>query len=449
MKSLFQSFIGKSALVTAAGILLAASAAAAPLPKLLPAPPSLETVQHKAFDFFWNESDPVTGLTKDRAVNIGSKPDTYTVASTAATGYALAALPVGVSHNWVAKDAAYGRALTTLRFVHDKLETNHGFYYHFLDKSTGKRVWKSELSSIDTALLLLGARVAGDYWPGTEVQRLSDDLTRRADWTWMQTGGEANPPEALSMGWKPETGWINSRWQGYSEASYLYWLALGSDPHALRPAAWDAWQVAPAALEGYSVFGGAEPLFMAQMAPGFYDVRGRRDRQGRDWWNAWRNAHLADAAYCKRNSAQRRTYADGFWGITACDQPPPVGYGANWPAAGHEDGTVAPTAMLSGILFTPRQSQAALVTLWQKHHTQLWGRYGFSNAFNVNKNWYDTDVVGIDLGMMLLAIENARTGLVWHLLSPDPVIVQGLKEAGFVKEAGLVAGRRALHTAGK
>lgn len=435
MKHINSTLIG-----LAAGILLAASACAAPLSSIPPAaqppPPTLEVVQHRAFDFFWNESDPVTGLTKDRAVNRGGKPDTYTVASTAATGYALAALPVGVSHGWVTKDAAYARALTTLRFVHDKLESSHGFYYHFLDKTTGQRVWKCELSSIDTALLLLGARTAGRYWSGTEVERLSGDLTARADWRWMQAAdGKAPEDKTLAMGWKPETGWINSRWQGYSEGSYLYWLAMGTQPLGLGPDAWNDWQVKPAALEGYAVFGGADPLFMAQMAPGYYNVRGERDRQGRDWWTAWNNAHLADWAYCRRNPDGRKTYAEGFWGITACDQPPPVGYGANWPAAGHDDGTVAPTAMLAGVIFVPMQSKAALAALWQKHRNQLWGRYGFSNAFNVDKDWYDTDVVGIDLGMMLLAIENARTGMVWHLLQPDPVVTDGLKSAGFVQLA--------------
>lgn len=426
MKTLLLTLTG-----VAASLVLAASVLSAPLPAPapLPPPPSFEAVQHKAFDFFWNESDPKTGLTKDRAVNVGGKPDTYTVASTAATGYALAALPVGVSHGWVPKDAAYARALLTLQFVHDKLETNHGFYYHFLDKTTGARVWKCELSSIDTALLLMGARTAGDYWPGTKVQQMADDLTRRADWRWMQASGQAQPPKTLSMGWKPETGWIDARWQGYSEASYLYWLALGTQPAGLNAEAWDAWEIAPATLEGSAVFGGAEPLFMAQMAPGYLDVKGKRDRQGRDWWTAWTNAHLADIAYCARNPENRKTYAEGFWGITASDQP--AGYGANAPAAGHDDGTVAPTAMLAGVVFVPKQSQAALDNLWAKHRDKIWGRYGFSNAFNVDKDWYDTDVIGIDLGMMLLAIENARTGRVWNLLRPDPVLARGLHKAGF------------------
>ncbi len=413
--------------------LLAALLPASALPAASPSSataPTLETVQHKAFDFFWNESDPKTGLTKDRARNLPGKADTYTVASIAATGYALAALPVGVTHGWVSRKAAYGRALTTLRFVRDRMENNHGFYFHFVDKATGARVWKCELSSVDTALLLMGARVAGDYWRGTEVQRLADAVTDRADWRWMRDGGDAESRSmSLSMGWKPEDGWIKSRWQGYSEASFLYWLALGSRAHPLLARSWDSWEVKPARLEGYAVFGGAEPLFMAQMAPGFCDLRGLRDRQGRDWWTAWRNAHRADIAYCARNPNGRKTYAEGFWGISANDQPPPVGYGASAP--GQDDGTVSPTAMLSGLPFTPDQSRAALTTLWRRHGGDLWGRYGYSNAFNVDKGWYDPDVIGIDLGMMLLTTENARTGLVWRLLRTDSVLERGRAAAGF------------------
>lgn len=394
--------------------------------------PTWETVQHRAFDFFWNESDPKTGLTKDRARNLPGKPDTYTVASVAATGYALASLPVGVSHGWVSRKAAYDRALTTLRFVHDKMESHHGFYYHFVDQATGARVWNCEVSSIDTALLLMGARTAGDYWPHTEIQRLADDLTDRADWLWMQTDGGAKPQEtAPSMGWKPGSGFLASRWQGYSEAFFLYCLVLGSRTYPVALTAWNHWRVGQATVEGYPIFGGAEPLFMAQMASGFLDVQGQQDRQGRDWWKAWRNAHLADQAYCLRNPTGRKTYAEGFWGITACDQPPPVGYGANAPTERRDDGTVAPTAMLSGVMFTPAKSKKALDNLWRKHGSQLWGRYGFSNAFNVDKSWYDTDVIGIDLGMTLLAIENARTGLFWHLTSRDPVMKKGLTAAGF------------------
>lgn len=398
-----------------------------------PLPPSLETVQRRAFDFFWKESDPATGLTHDRARNIGEISGPTTVASTAATGYALAALPVGVSHGWITRQQGYSRARTTLRFLRDQLPDTHGFFFHFVDAKTGHRVWDSELSSIDTALLLLGARVAGDFWPGTEVQKLADDLTDRVDWPWMQTDGGLKPQEtAPSMGWKPGSGFLSARWQGYSEAFFLYCLALGSRTHPLTPNVWDNWHISQETREGRTpVFGGAQPLFMAQMASGYVNVQNFRDRLGRDWWTAWRNAHLADRAYCARNPEHRKTYAEGFWGINADDLPPPVGYGANRPVNGANDGTVAPTAMLAGIMFIPEAADTALRNLWQKHGPQLWGRYGFSNAFNVDKSWYDGDVIGIDLGMMLLAVENAHTGLIWRLTRTDPVIQKGLAAAGF------------------
>lgn len=391
----------------------------------------LDTVQHKAFAFFWNESHPQTGLTKDRARNMGAARDAYTVASIAATGYALASLPVAAERRWVSREAAYQRALTTLRFVHDKLFHSHGFYYHFVDWETGARVWRCELSSIDTALLVLGGLVAGQYWRGTEVEQLADKVYARVDFPWMQRGDGANPSlRTLAMGWKPETGWLNARWQGYSEASLLYLLAMGSPTHPLKQDAWDTWQVAPATVESFVVLGGPTPLFMAQMTPGFYDLRNARDRQNRDWWTNFQNAHRANQAYCARNAARFKTYSDTIWGITACDQPPPVGYEAQAPVDRQNHGTVAPAAAVTSVFVTPELGYASLRAFWEQHR-RVWGRYGFSNALNVDKDWYDRDVVGIDLGMLLLAVENHRTGLIWRLTSAHPAVRRGKTAAGF------------------
>jgi hypothetical protein len=230
--------------------------------------PSFDEIQKRAFDFFWRESHSKTGLTKDRARNTQSG-DTYIVASTASTGYALAALPIGVERGWVPKRAAYDRALTTLRFAVHRLPNNHGFFYHFLDWRTGDRVWKCELSSIDSGLFALGALACGRYFKGTEVEQLANILYERMDWRWMQKGGSAlfTTEKTLSMGWKPEDGWLKSRWSGYSEASYLYFQALGAPKFDLPADVWTSWGVRPATLEGLPVLGGAGPLFMAQMTP--------------------------------------------------------------------------------------------------------------------------------------------------------------------------------------
>jgi hypothetical protein len=313
-----------------------------------------------------------------------------------------------------------------------------------VDWRTGARVWNCELSSIDSALLALGAITAGEYWPGTEAQRLAAEITARMDWRWMRTNGGAMPREpAPSMGWKPGGGFLPSRWAGYSECAFLYLLGLGTPaPHALPRDSWDRWRFGAVREEGVTVYGGPSPIFMAQMTPGFFDLRGLRDRQGRDWWTAWKNAHIADQRYCARKP-ENRTYAAGFWAVNASDQPD--GYGAGSPLDGQNTGTVSPTAMLAGVEFTPDRSRQALKDMWTLRD-RIWGRYGFSNAFNIDKRWYDTDVIGIDLGMMLLLTENTRSGLVWRLVGRSRVARRGLEAAGFHPAAG---SQRRARTAGR
>lgn len=385
---------------------------------------TIEKIAHSAFDFFWKESHPTTGLTKDRAKNIGNA-DSYTVASVASTGFALAALPIGVTHGWVKKNVAQKRALLTLRFLGEKLHHEHGFFYHFVDWRTGERVWSCELSSIDSTLLFLGALTAGRFFGGEVAQR-ADALVARADWPWMQNG--ANAP---SMGWKPDSGFLSARWSGYSEASYLYLLGLGSPEHPLPQAAWDAWTFPEVTVEGLRVFGGPTPAFFAQMTPAYFDLRNKKDRQERNWWANFTHAHQANAAFCARHEDKFLTYRQGIWGITACDQPPPVGYGAQSPSNGDHNGTIAPTAALAGIVFVPELAEKAITALQSRFGEKITGRYGLSNALNADKNWWDPDVIGIDLGMALLAWENHRSGLIWKLMREHPFVQKGLSAAGF------------------
>jgi hypothetical protein len=392
--------------------------------------PSLDEIQKRAFGFFWRESHPKTGLTKDRAKN-NPNGDAYIVASTASTGYALAALPIGVERGWVAKRAAYDRALTTLKFAVYRLPNNHGFFYHFLDWRTGDRVWKCELSSIDSGLFILGALACGRYFKGTEVERLANVLYERMDWRWMQAGGTSlfSREKTLSMGWKPEGGWLSSRWYRYSEASFLYLLALGAPKFDLPTDVWTGWGVKATTFEDLPVLGGPGPLFMAQMTPGYFDLRGKKDRQGYDWWQNFENAHRADIRFCRRNPDRFKTMAAGLWGISASDQP--EGYGALTPVAGQGNGTIVPTAFLAGTLFVPGVAQEALNNLWRlPERSKLWGRYGFANGINLDKAWIDPDVIGIDLGMMLLALENRRSGLLWRLTRDLPMTQKALRKAG-------------------
>jgi hypothetical protein len=396
-----------------------------------------DVVAHKAFAFFWNETHPETGQTKDRARNLLSAPaDTYTVASIASTGYMLASLCIGAERGWVSRREAEERALTSLRFLAETMPSKEGFYYHFTDWRTGERVWKSELSSIDTALLMQGALVAGQYFGGAARER-ADALFARVNWNWMQARAEGDPPDTLlKMGWRPETGFLDSRWSRYDEASYLYLLAMGAPKHALPPGVWERWKVETTTLEGFPVYAPLGPLFWAQMTPAYYDLRGMKDRLGRDWWQNFANTHRGHHAYCAARPDLYPRHSEPLWGITACDQPPAKpgegkGYGAQDPVDGKNDGTVAPTAALAGVLFVPEIAARTLTDLFTHYRPRLWGRYGFSNAFNPKKDWYDEDVIGIDLGMMLLAIENHRSGLIWKRMTAHPVGKKGLRAAGF------------------
>lgn len=390
----------------------------------------ISEIEHRAFEYFWNESDPATGLTRDRASNFGR--ETNAVASIAATGYALSAIPIGVSHKWVSRQAAYSRTLTTLRFIDKTLPNTHGWYYHFVDIHTGARVWNCEISSIDTGLLLMGVIVAGQSFPGTDAAALARRIVDRTDFRWMQTRGSTMPDgEFLSMGWKPESGWLPNDWSGWNESPFLYILAMGSPNHSISADAWSKLSFRAAKVEGYAVIGGPTPLFMAQMGAGLIDFRNMRDSHGVDLWVNSVNAHRANHAYCVHNTTKFKTYAAGLWGVSANDLPPPAGYGAQSDTDGNNDGTVSPSAAITSILFTPDIGQSTLQLLATQHKTQIWGKYGFSDALNVDKNWYDRDVIGIDLGMMLVALEDYRTGLIWHLCRQSTVLGTGLRKAGF------------------
>ena len=386
-----------------------------------------EEVARRATLFFWEESHPKTGLTKDRAVNVGKKlgdKDAYTVASIASTGYALASLAIAAKNKWRGKEEARERAILTLRHLLYKQTQEKGFFYHFIDFRTGERVWNSELSSIDTTLLLYGAIIVGDFFGG-EVATLANTLLARVDWQWMQNGERERPP---TMGWNPEKGFLTSRWDHFDESLYLQILALGS-PKGISQAAWDNLNISTTQPFGTPTqpFGTPGPIFWHQMAFGWLDLRHKKDRQGRDWWENARHWHQYHVDFCAKSTL----YPFGLFGINASDNPD--GYGAHEPVAGQCDGTITPTGAAAAILFVPDAATKVLKTLDTHYRKKIWGRYGFSNALNPTKNWFDKDVIGIDLGMAMVAIENAKSEMVWRATSKHPALQNGLKKAGFVK----------------
>ena len=385
----------------------------------------LEEVQRRAVLFFTECANPASGLVRDRASNSGK--DTYDVASIAATGYGLAALPIGVERGWITRKAAAAQAQRCLEFVLS-MEHHHGWLYHFVDWRTGERRWSCEVSSIDTGLLVMGALICGQYFRGTPIQRLAERLYRRLDWTWMRTNGGQKPAKLLlSHGWKPETGFLSHDWDAYCEHMFLYLLGIGAAGNRLPAASWTAWKRGSYEYAGIKTIA-AGPIFWHHMAHGFYDFRGKKDRLGYDYYAASAAAIRIHRRFCIDNPTKRKGYGRFGWGLNASDGPD--GYMA-YGVPGPEDGTLSPTGVLASISYDPRAVLDTTHHLRSTHGRRIWGRYGFCNAYNLDRDWFDPDVIGIDLGMALIAIENYRSGLIWKLVQSHPSTARAMATAGF------------------
>ncbi|HEY5564129.1 MAG TPA: glucoamylase family protein, partial [Rhodothermia bacterium] len=379
------------------------------LPNVMTDDEFLELVAHTAFDFFWYEANPENGLIKDRSTPTSNS-------SIASVGFGLTGIPIAIDNEWIDRDAGIERVITTLEFFWNSphgpeadATGYRGFYYHFLNMQTGRRAGATELSTIDTALLLGGVLFVKEYFDGdspdeVQIRALADSIFHRVDWPWASPRGPR-----VGHGWRPESGFIQFDWGGYNEAMILYILALGSPTHPIPESAWAAW------TNGYDwethygyTFIGFPPLFGHQYTQVWVDFRGIQDAYTRardiDYFENSRRATLANRAYCVANPLGWEGYGPNVWGLTASDGP--TGYRARGaPPAQNDDGTIAPTAPGGSIVFTPEESIAALRHMYDTYRTQIWGPYGFRDAFNLQVDWFDTDYIGIDQGPILLMIE--------------------------------------------
>ena len=382
----------------------------------------LDTIQHRAFDFFWNEANTSNGLVKDRANNF--KRDDYQISSIASVGFGLAALPVAVERGWVSRDKALKRATNTLRFFAREAEHKKGFFYHFLGMTSGKRVSDTEISSIDTAILLAGAVTAREYFKDPKITEYVKEIYDRIDFQWMMNKGKT-----FSMGWKPASGFIKERWSDYNEGILLVLLAIGADGNAISSQSWNDIFRKKGVYKGITIIQ-SPPLFTHQYPQLFFDLRDKHDEYA-DYFKNSVNVTKCNYFFCMNHAQQYKTFEKGYWGLTACDGP--LGYKAYGakPGAAVYDGTVAPTAALTSIMFTPELSIKFMKKLYVHEKGWLWGRYGFVDAFNLDSHWKSPDVIGIDQGAILLGIENYRTGLIWKLFSQSPESIRALEKIGF------------------
>src|SRR5687768_5158210 len=413
---------------------------------------SIAVLQERTLGYFLREVNAETGLVSD-----STRPESP--ASIAASGLALACYVVAADHGIVPRVQAAAMVARALRFLWEAEQSEApdasgvcGFFYHFLDAQTGKRAWRSELSTVDSAIFFAGALTAAAYFDGSSddeqtIRRLADSLYRRADWRWTVNR------DAISHGWTPERGFLRFDWRGYNEALFVYVLALGSPTSAPDASVYDSWTSTYTwrKLLGHEyLYGG--PLFVHQLSHIWIDFRDIQDSYMRgkaiDYFENSRRATLVQSEYARRNPRRFLGYSANSWGISASDGPGPFdgikrrgkrtfyGYRARGVPFGPDDGTLAPWALVASLPFAPELVVPAMRHL-DLAYPDLTGHYGYRTSFNPSYDdggpagWVCEWHYAIDQGPVVLMVENYLSGLVWRVLRESPYVREGLRRAGF------------------
>jgi hypothetical protein len=409
----------------------------------------LERLQRSAFDYFTAYSSTQNGLVADT-----SRPDSP--CSIAVVGFGLSCYPIAVERGWMARAEARTRIQTTLRFFlkSDQAQRSdatgyRGFYYHFLDMTHGRRVWQCELSLIDTALLQAGVHLAALYFDAEQdgIRDMAQELLSRTDWAWALT-----ERETLAQGWKPETGFLHYGWEGYNEATILYILAIASTQHSIPAKSFDQWKFSyqwENLLGVDTLYSGS--LFTHLFSHAWIDFRDIQDQCMRDVnFDYFRNTQSAVAIqreYALRNPRGFAGYCRDFWGITAGDGPKNkegdsrshdrqfYGYMSRGVPFGPDDGTIAPWAMLATLPFDADAAMRGTRHLLNRY-PQVCPANRFSSGFNPNTSddgasWLSPGWYGLDQGLLVMMIENHRSGLIWDLTRGSSLLRRGLETAGF------------------
>ena len=386
----------------------------------------LDDLERAAFEFFWNEANPETGLVLDRCNANGS--GARGMASIAATGFGLTALCIGAERQYRPRVQIERRVARTLEFLAHHAPTERGFLYHFVEPGTGKRLGGSEISPIDMSILLCGALTCREYFHSNEIRRHATALYNRVEWPWALNGAKT-----FALDWTPEYGFSALRWDAYCESMMLYLLAMGSSTHPIAAECWRAIRRPKMVYGGRQYISLPAPLFVHQFSHAWFDFRDKHD----DYANYFENSMIASHAhreFCVELGQKFPCYSGDVWGITASDSS--AGYVA-WggpPLLGPIDGSLVPAASAGSLPFTFRESITALKTLRSHYGSQIWKQYGFVDAFNPLTGWASKYVLGIDVGISMLMAENARSQFVWNTFMRNAEATTAMERVGFMPD---------------
>lgn len=399
----------------------------------------LDMVQRQTFKYFWDYAHPTSGLARER---FGSN-DVVTIGG---SGFGVMSLIVGVERSFITRAEAVQRMLKILNFLSIKADRFHGVFPHWLHGYTGKVIPFSDKDNggdlVETAFMIQGLLTARQYFSqdNEDEKKIRDMITtiwESVEWDWYRKDNG----NFLYWHWSPNYGWdMNFRLQGPNETMIAYLLAIASPTHSIPASLYHTgWASNPNYKNGKSFYGiplyvgwdNGGPLFFAHYSFLGFDPRNKRDAYTNYFINN-RNHSLIQHAYSSRNPKSFPGYDADTWGLTASDDPL-VGYLAH--EINNDNGTIAPTAALASMPYTPRESMDALKSFYYEYGSRLWGPYGFKDAFNIKQNWFASSYLAIDQGPIIVMIENYRSQLLWKNFMANPEIQPMLDAIGFIPDS--------------
>lgn len=376
----------------------------------------LSIISKKAFDYFWHEANPHNGL-------IPHSDAENSPCSIAAVGLGLSAIPIGIERGWIGREEGYDRiAITLSTLSSDRIQRTNGFFYQLLDMDEGIRFQESKVSSMDTCILIAGALFAGEFFSQTAVQDLAYELYSAVNWQWMMNHGET-----LARNWTPESGFEDARWDSFDESMLMYILAMGSPTY---PVPASTWHRIRRPVRGNYIFVPQESLTSYILPHLWLDLKAKEDYYA-NYWNNVVSATRYNRIYSMLRSCEFKTHTRDLWGLSPCEGP--KGYQVYGASADCYHGVFAPHASIGCIPFSPYASMQAAREMLKKYGDRIWGKYGFSSGFTADGKWWSESYHGISAGLILLMIENYRTGLVWKYVTCNEHIQAGLNRAEFCR----------------
>ena len=399
----------------------------------------LTMVQEASFRYFWDYAHPVSGLIRERSAS----GNTVTIGG---SGFGVMAILVGIQRGFITRNEGIDRMLKILNFLTTHAIKFYGAFPHWMDGETGEVKPFSQYDDgadlVETAFLIQGLLAAREFFNENNtnefiIRTLITQIWEEVEWDWFRKEPNSN---FLYWHWSPNYQWqINFRLIGWNETMITYLLGIASPTHKIPASMYhNGWASSPNYLNGrtfyniplYVGWDNGGPLFFTHYSFLGFDPSNKKDAYTNYFINN-RNTTLINRAYCIDNPENHLGYGENSWGLTASDDPL-VGYLAHEPTAANDNGTLTPTAALSSMPYTPTESMNVLLNFYRTYGENLWGPYGFKDAFNLDQNWFAESYLAIDQGPIVVMIENYRSGLLWEKFMANPEIQPMLDSIGFV-----------------